>query len=137
MEEIKQIDKALRDALALVAAGGKRESIRKEYYSQTSLARSSFDRAADQVFFERLWARYEAQEEGPERLKSEAEQFVRVLYQCASKVFEDALPAIPCPSLFRPRAEARARGKFQSIIRLAFPELFPSPITQENNNAVA
>jgi CRISPR system Cascade subunit CasA len=137
MEEIKQIDKALRDALALAAAGGKRESIRKEYYAHTSFARSSFDRAADEVFFEHLWARFEAQDEGPVRVKSEAERFARVLYQRASVVFEDALPAIPCPSLFRPRAETRARGKFQSAVRFAFPELFPSPITQENNNAVA
>ena len=137
MEEIKQIDKALRDALALIAAGGKRESIRKEYYAHTSLARSSFDRAADEVFFEHLWARFEAQEEGLERLRSEAERFARVLYQRASVVFEDALPAIPCPSLFRPRAEARARGKFQSAVRFAFPELFPSPTTQEKNDAVA
>jgi CRISPR system Cascade subunit CasA len=137
MEEIEQIDKGLRDALALAAAGGKRESIRKEHYAHTSLARSSFDRAADEIFFEHLWARYEAQEEGPERLRSEAEHFARMLYQRASVVFEDALPAIPCPSLFRPRAEARARGKFQSIVRSAFPELFSSPIIQENDDAVA
>ena len=127
----------MRDALALAAAGGKRESIRKEYYAHASFARSSFDRAADEVFFEHLWARFEAQDEGPVRVKAEAEQFVRVLFQRASTVFEDALPAIPCPTLFRPRAQARARGKFQSIIRFVFPELFPSPITQENKDAVA
>jgi CRISPR system Cascade subunit CasA len=136
VEEIKKFDEALRDALALAGSGGQRDKIRK-HYGETNTASTSFDRAADDVFFEHLWARFEAQDEGPVRVKFEAERFARVLYQRASIVFEDALPAIPCPSLFRPRAEARARGKFQSAVRFAFPELFPSPITQENNNAVA
>jgi CRISPR system Cascade subunit CasA len=137
IEEIVKFDKALRDALALAAAGGKRDSLRKEHYTHTDLARSCFDHAADEIFFEHLWARYEAPEESAEALKSESERFARVLFERASSVFEAALPGIPCPHLFRPRAEARARSKFRSLVRFAFPELFPSPTNQEDNHAVA
>jgi CRISPR system Cascade subunit CasA len=135
IKEIKEFDKALRDALALAAAGG-RDSLRKDY-THTDLAHSCFDRAADEIFFEHLWARYEAQEESAEALKSEAERFARLLFDRASSVFEAALPAIPCPRLFRPRAEARARSKFRSLVQFAFPELFPSPTNQEDNHAIA
>ena len=117
---------ALRDALALAAAGGTRDSNSKKHYAHSNLARSNFDRAADEVFFEHLWARFEAQEVDSVGLKSEAERFARVLFERASDVFEDALPGIPCSSL-RPRAEARARSKFRSMVRFAFPELFASP----------
>jgi len=143
VREIETYHEALRHSLALFAGSGDQEKCdkdkreKKKFYPRASAAKTSFDRAADEVFFEHLWARFEAQDEGPERLKFEAEQFARVLYQRANVVFEDALPAIPCPSLYRPRAEARARSKFQSIVRFAFPELFPSPVTQENNDAVA
>jgi CRISPR system Cascade subunit CasA len=137
IEEIAKFDKALRDALALAAAGGKRDSLRKEHYAHSDLARSYFDHAADEIFFEHLWARYEAQEESGEALKFEGERFARVLFERASSVFEAALPGIPCPTLYRPRAEARARSKFRSLVRFAFPELFPAPTNQEDNHAVA
>jgi CRISPR system Cascade subunit CasA len=75
IEEIEKFDKALRDALALAAAGGNRDSLRKEHYAHSDLARTCFDRAADEIFFDHLWVRYEAQEEGGEALKSEAELF--------------------------------------------------------------
>jgi CRISPR system Cascade subunit CasA len=82
-----------------------------------------------------LWKRYEAQDEGKEALKAEAERFAVELNNRATGVFEESLPGIPCPSLYRPRAEARARRKFQSMVRYAFPELFPSRIIEEDNDA--
>jgi len=135
IEEINEFDKAFRDGLALAAAGGKRESLGKEHYAHTNLARSKFDRAADEIFFGHLWKRYEAQDEGKEALKAEAERFAVELNNRATGVFEESLPGIPCPSLYRPRAEARARRKFQSMVRYAFPELFPSRIIEEDNDA--
>ena len=79
MEEIARFNKALRDALALAAAGGKRDSLRKEHYAHSNLARSCFDHAADEIFFEHLWVRYEAQEESGKALKAEVERFARIL----------------------------------------------------------
>ena len=137
IEEIEKFDKALRDALALAAAGGKRDSLRKEHYAHSDLARTRFDRAADEIFFDRLWARYEAQEKDRDAVKCEEELFVSLLYEQARIVFEVSLPGIPCPNLWRPRAEARARNKFRSMVRYSFPELFSSPSTEEDINAVA
>jgi CRISPR system Cascade subunit CasA len=137
VDEIEKFDKALRRALALAAAGGKSESIRKEHYVNCAVASSCFDRAADEIFFDHLWKRYEAQEQGGEALKAESRLFAGELMERATAVFEASLPGIPCPSLYRPRAEARARRKFQSMVRSAFPELFPSRITEEDNVASA
>jgi CRISPR system Cascade subunit CasA len=139
--EIGKFDRALRDALTLAATGGKQDPQKKENraadYAHSDLARSIFDRAVDEIFFDYLWKRYEAQEEGMEALKSEAQRFADELNKRATAVFEASISGIPCPSLYRPRAEARARSKFRSMVRYAFPELFPSLITEEDNNALA
>jgi CRISPR system Cascade subunit CasA len=136
IEEIEKFDKALRDAIALAAAGGNRDSLRKEHYAHSDLARTHFDREANEIFFDHLWARYQAQEEGGEALKSEAKRFAHALLKRADVVFEASLPGIPCPSLYRPRAEARARSRFHSKVRNDFPELFPSSTSEEDSNVV-
>jgi CRISPR system Cascade subunit CasA len=102
-----------------------------------AVASSGFDRAADEIFFDHLWARYQAREQGGEALKSEAQRFAHALYKRAGVIFEASLPGIPCPSLYRPRAEARARSRFQGKVRNDFPDLFPSSTTEEDSNAVA
>jgi len=136
VEEIEKFDEALRDALALAASGGQRDKIRR-HYSKTNSASACLDRAADEIFFDHLWRRYEAQEEGGEALKREAERFTGNLNAHATAIFNASLPGIPCPSLYRPRAEARARSKFRSMIRFAFPELFASRTTEGDNDALA
>lgn len=136
VSEIEKFDKALRMALALAAAGGNSKSMRKEHYAYCTTASSSFDRAADTIFFDHLWKRYDAQEQGEEALKFEAKRFAGALKDSATAIFESSLSSIPCPSLWRPRAEARAKSKFRSMIRNVFPELFPSRITEEDADAV-
>lgn len=143
VQEIEVFHDALRNSLALFAAGGNNEKCekdrreKKKYYPHSTEAKTRFDRAVDEIFFDYLWKRYEAQEESMEALKSEAQRFANELNKRATAVFEASLPGIPCPSLYWPRAEARARSKFRSMVSYAFPELFPSPITEEDNNALA
>ena len=143
VQEIEVFNDALRHSLALAAASGNSEKCdkdkreKKKYYPHAMEAKTCFDHAVDAIFFDHLWKRYEAQEEGGEALKSEAERFAHELKDCATAIFEASLPGIPCPSLYRPRAEARARSKFRSMVRYAFPELFPSRITKEDNDAFA
>ena len=55
MGEIQKFDRALRDALALMAAGG--GTVRKEHYSYTFAVRDRFRQEADRLFFESLWRR--------------------------------------------------------------------------------
>jgi len=133
IEEIVKFDKALGGALALTAAGGNTDKLdptktsRKEInrlYDAAVDARMRFDRAADEVFFEHLWARFEAQEADREALQAEESRFASELHRKAEEIFEAALPSIPCARLFRPRAEARARREFRRSIQRAFPEQF-------------
>lgn len=137
MEEISKFDKALSLALTLVAAGGDAGKRRKEHYALTDGARKTLDHAADAIFFEHLWARFEAQEAGRKALQAEEFRFASELHKKAKEIFEAALPSMPCARLFRPRAEARARRVFRSSIQRAFPELFCAPESEELSYANA
>jgi CRISPR system Cascade subunit CasA len=112
---------------------GKREKIKKELYEHTNAARAHLDRYADGIFFEHLWRRFEAQEAGPEALQAEERAFAEKLWIRTREIFEQALPALPCASLFRPRAEARARSLLRFLVRNRYPELFPTQQQKEAN----
>lgn len=126
--EIEVFDRALRNGLALVAAGGDREKLGKDHYARSREARSRFDHAADVLFFPALWDRLVA--EGVAR-DAARHDFIRQLFDTASGIFEAAPPTIPCPSILRPRAEARARQAFHGTARAGhgggndFSFLFP------------
>lgn len=135
MEAIEKFDKALGYALALAAAGGDQGKMKKEHYVHARDARNRFHRAVDGIFFGHLWARFETQEKGGAAMKSEELRFARALFTRADSVFEAALPAIPCASIFRPRAEARARRTFTAAARRNFPELFEKPDHEDSEHA--
>lgn len=112
--EIEIFDRALRDGLALVAAGGDRYKLGKDHYARAREARDCFDRTADALFFEALWTRAAA--DGDDR-QTVMRDFVTLLFDTACAVFDFALPAIPCAAILRPRAEARGRSAFEATIR--------------------
>lgn len=138
--EIEVFDKALRNGLALVAAGGNRDKLGKDHYARTTEARARFDREADALFFEALWKRAAA--EGAAR-EAARKSFLTDLFRAACATFEQALPAIPCAAILRPRAEARGRRAFEGSIRRGhgqggdtrFDFLFPS--TERHNDDAA
>ena len=51
------VDQALRNGLALVAAGGIREKLGKAHYPRAKPARDALARWVDATFFDELWAR--------------------------------------------------------------------------------
>jgi CRISPR system Cascade subunit CasA len=124
--EIAVFDHALRDGLALAAAGGVLDRVRKEHFGLTNPARTRLDRHADRLFFGHLWRRHQASANADE-LAATRFAFIEALWGEAKVIFSQALPAIPGPSLFRPRAEARALRRFRAKVRHDFPELFPAP----------
>ena len=130
LEEIAEFDKALRHALALVAAGGDRDAQKKEHFALTNSARARFNQVADRLFFPNLWRRVEAVSDFEASAKVKID-FLTDLWKAAKKELEAALPAIPCTAIRRPRAEARARRQFRNAIRRKYPELFE----KENANA--
>ncbi len=124
MDEIEKFDKILRAALSLVAAKGDWNMRERKHFELTLPARRRFDRTADQLFFPRLWKRVEAAEENDVNAReAEKRAFLLDLRKAAKSIFEASLSAIPCPSMQRPRAEARARRIFCGMIRENFPEL--------------
>lgn len=124
MKEITQFDKAIRTALALVAARGDRELLHKEHYAFARPAQTCFNREVDRLFFPSLWRRVDAAtDEASDVAKKE---FLAELYQAARTEFYAALPTIPCTTIHRPRAEARALRWFRNSLWREYPELFES-----------
>jgi CRISPR system Cascade subunit CasA len=124
IDEITTFDKALRDALVLVAVHGERESIKQAHYAFTIPARNRFDREADRLFFPSLWRRLAVVSLSDEAVTEVKNAFLSDLLTASREAFEAALPAIPCTAIHRPRAEARARRSFFSRVRSRYPELF-------------
>jgi len=130
IDEIKVFDEALRNALAMVAARGEYEGIGKAQYTRTADARARFDRAADALFFPALWDRISARKaEGKTGEQGAHERFVHGLLQAAKLELAAALPTIPCATIFRPRAEARAQRSFTSRLRKA--GYLPAPVSAD------
>ena len=135
--DIGHFKKAISVALALIAARGDSEKLKKEHYAFATEAQSQIDREADNIFFPHLWARFEAEDHGNEAIAQKRQGFAVALYPKARVIFEAALPSVPCASIFRPRAEARARRAFRGAIWKHFPELFTKQEIEETAHAEA
>lgn len=120
LADIAAVDQALRNGLATVAACGLREKVAKPHYARSQPARESLRRHADQLFFPELWARMEATSDA--ELAPVRAAFLEQLARQAREVFAHALPAIPCASLMRPRAEARGWQALEYGLARAMPE---------------
>ena len=128
MEEITVFDAALRDAIALVSAGGNPEELKKNKKKHSRRAipsQKQFQYAADRWFFPHLWNRVAANEMRDSEAEGTAKiKFLQALRDAAAYELKSALPAIPCPTIQRPRAEARARRAFYARLRREHPILF-------------
>lgn len=114
MAEIAVFDEALRNALALTAAGGDIEKVGRKHYARSNPARGRFDRAADARFFPALWERLGAENAAGRDAAKTA--FLRDLLAAAREELEAALPSVPCPATLRPRALTRARRAFRGRV---------------------
>lgn len=128
IEEIAKLDAILREAIALAAAGGDREKVKDRQLEMTRTWRLRLQIEADRRFFEALWERFDAQLRGDAAGETAArEVFVMALIAVARALLREALADLPCASIRRPRAEARARASFEGRLRsskVGFPEYF-------------
>ncbi len=125
LQEIHEFDAALRYAIALMAAGGDRDGVKRDHYRRAIPASRRFDRAADRLFFPSLWNRVQAGRINDADLKEKAQmEFLSDLFEAAKAELRAALPAIPCPTIRRPKGEARAWRAFRSRVRKEYPVLF-------------
>ena len=121
LADIAVVDLALRNGVAMVAAGGIREKVNKSHYARSLPARAALRRQADDLFFPELWKRMEVTEDAgftPLRLT-----FLETLSRIAREEFARVLPAIPCASLMRPRAETRGRQALERGLSDAIRDL--------------
>lgn len=133
-EDIATFDKALSYSLVLAIAGGEREKISRESYTFTRRSRDHLDRYADRIFFAHLWRHYEANSNAEREAARTV--FVRDLWAQTQIIFNDALPSMPCASLFRPRAEVAARGALTGMVMKSFSDfLGKSNLTEKVNDA--
>ena len=121
IKSIDQLDKALRDGLALIAAEGDRDKLGKAEYARTGPARAALHRVADALFFPALWDKLAAGSEGGRHAVHM--RFVRRLSQAARGEFTRAAPGIPCARIMRPRAEVRGRAALNSKLAEIFHEI--------------
>jgi len=133
---ITVFNKAIGESLSLAAAQGVRDNRNKSHYVYAREAQNQFNRAVDGIFFEHLWVRLDAQDEGSAAVDAAKLNFARTLYDLALTAFETALPGVPCAGMFRPRAESQARRAFIGYVRRHHPELF-NPSTREGSVHVA
>ncbi|QFQ88367.1 CRISPR-associated protein Cse1 [Paracoccus kondratievae] len=110
-EDIDAIETALRDGLSLIAAEGDRKKRGKPHYARAQPARDAYRHAVDQLFFPELWLRASAKVDADFTLMRR--EFLTALAAIARREFDIASSAIPCASLFRPRAEARSRDALE------------------------
>ncbi|MCY4591153.1 MAG: type I-E CRISPR-associated protein Cse1/CasA [Alphaproteobacteria bacterium] len=122
MQEIDVFNKALGYGLALAAAGGDGDRIRKEHYVHARAAQNRFNRGVDSLFFEHLWHRLEAQDRDHEALRDAQGAFIATLSNAATGIFDAALATGPRTGIFRARAEVRARRSFHGQILHHFPK---------------
>ena len=113
--EVKEFDQALRDGVALLAAGGEYERVDKGHYEKTMPSRRRFDRQADRLFFPHLWNRIAAVQSGSSESIGESKcAFLQELLNAAEAELEHSLRGIPCAAVLRPKAETRCRRRFHA-----------------------
>jgi len=127
INDIKNVDSALRDGLVIVSCSGKREQsgekASKENYKRTNPARNRLERFADQYFFDALFQRLQAKDSEKD-IQSRLD-FLQNLSVAAEKEFENELPAIPCTRIMRPRAELRGRRVMRSKLKKIQAQINP------------
>ena len=124
IDEIAVFDKALKNALVLLAARGERELVKKDYYALAAPARARFDRIADRLFFPSLWRRLSTGSISDDAVADAKRTFLADLLKAARAELDAAIPAIPCTAIYRPRAEARSRREFHFSVQKHCPDLF-------------
>ncbi len=109
--KIELVDGVLKTAVAVLAASGDGEKLKRGHYDRARPARQDFDKRVDELFFPALWAQLEAG--GMPERDAASTQFERDLVAAARTAFDAAKPAIPVPALWRHRANARAEQAFR------------------------
>lgn len=116
IEEIAAVTKALRFAIATAASGGKTpKEISKNDRTRAVPYVRRLDHAADARFFTSLERRFLASDNDDG--KAPRAEFGRHLIGIARSLLIEAIGSVPCPSIHRHRARAKAMDAFERDLR--------------------
>ena len=121
VSEIDAFQGALRFAVALAAANGVQDHMKKSHYDFSKPAAKQLNYAADREFFPSLWRRVAAQTQGEEARSDAKVAFLTILKNEAESALEATLPSVPCPAVYRTRSQIRARRAFWGKLRKSEP----------------
>lgn len=117
IQEIAEADAALREAVALYAAGGDRGKVGRDQRRRAAEARARLDRAADEAFFESLWSRAVGESAYADSEPEAGATFRALLVSTAHHELERAFQSLPCASAQAPRARVRATARLRGGLR--------------------
>ena len=118
IEEIKEVEKALRFGVAVAASGGKNAGeLTKTDRTHANPFVRRLDTAADARFFSALESRFLAADSNAAGA-SRARFALRMIAE-AKKLLDEAIETVPCPAIRRHRARARGISAFWGRLRRA------------------
>ncbi len=118
IEEIQEVEKALRFGVAVAASGGKNAGeLTKTDRTHANPFVRRLDTAADARFFSALESRFLAADSNAAGA-SRARFALRMIAE-AKKLLDEAIETVPCPAIRRHRARARGISAFWGRLRRA------------------
>ena len=137
IEEIREVEKALRFGVAVAASGGKDTAdLTKADRARAIPYARRLDAVADAQFFSALENRFLATTETA--VADRRAKFARDLIAAAEKLLNEAVDTVPCPAVRRHRARARAVNAFWGRLRRTHSVFSDQPdifATKEADNA--
>ena len=138
IEEIREVERALRFGIAVAASSGGKpaDELTKADRMHANPYARRLDEAVDATFFGALDRRFVAADD--EKRAATRAEFVREMISTARALLDEAIEAVPCPIVWRYRAQARATSAFYGRLRRPQsvfsdqPEIFEP---QETHNA--
>ena len=116
MDEIKEVERALRFGVAVAASGGKAGSdVSKADRAYAGPYLRRLDYVADSLFFSALESRFSA--DGEEKRLAERNRFAKTLIHAGDRLLDEATGDVPCTAIRRHRARARASSAYWGRLR--------------------
>ena len=133
IEDIRRLQRILRHAISVFAAGGDTDGISDDHRDRANTWVNRHDDIVDRDFFSDLQDEFEA--DGTEQRRRVRNNWRRGLIDEARAVLQQAEDALPCPAINRYRARVRADSVFEGRIRgnNGFPELYTSEENDDDN----
>ena len=116
MDEIREVNEALRFGVATAASGGKEATdLTRADRKHADPYSRRLDTIADACFFADLEARFLAADEAEKAICRAS--FARTLIDAAERLLDEAIDTVPCTSIHRHRARARGVSAFWGRLR--------------------